>query len=144
MPIRGTRHDAALDSFRTVQDDEGTRRTTEFPVEIATGTNPFEFFAALRVGGYDHMSFIPSNGGPTEVWLANGHDSWACHTTTDGTHIVRQGGPIRLWDRIEQAHNEWERLGQPVRQRFGLTVQRNGTHTVWLDQPTGPRWWSLA
>ncbi|MPZ83137.1 MAG: methyltransferase domain-containing protein [Actinophytocola sp.] len=144
MPIRGTRHDAALDAFRSVQDYQGTHGTTDLAAEVATGSSPFEFFAALRVGGYDHMSFTPNGGGPTETWLANGHNSWVCHTTTDGTHSVRQGGPVRLWDVIEDARGEWERLGEPVRERFGLSVDRDGTHTVWLDEPTSPYRWALA
>ncbi|WP_170220789.1 ATP-grasp peptide maturase system methyltransferase [Amycolatopsis cihanbeyliensis] len=143
MPIRGTRHDAALDAFRSLKDYQGTQRTTNLTAEVATGGGPFEFFAALRVGGYDHMSFTPNDGGPTETWLADGHHSWVCHTTTDGTHSVRQGGPIRLWDAIEDAHREWERLGKPVRERFGLSVNHDGTHTVWLDDPNGDQQWSL-
>lgn len=143
MPVRSTRHDAALDAFRSAQDYQGTQRTTELAAEVATGSDPFEFFAALRVGGYDHMSFTPNGDGPTEIWLADGHSSWVCHTTTDGTHTARQGGPARLWDRIETAYLEWQQLGQPARQRFGLTVH-DGQHTVWLDQQDGPHRWNLT
>ncbi|MGH3519692.1 MAG: hypothetical protein ACRDQ7_20200 [Haloechinothrix sp.] len=35
-------------------------------------------------------------------------------------------------------HAEWHQLGQPVRDRFGLTVERDGTHAAWLDLPTNP------
>ena len=40
-------------------------------------------------------------------------------TDHDGTHRVRQGGPQRLWDRIEDLHRTWIGLGEPARERFG-------------------------
>ncbi|MGH3921498.1 MAG: hypothetical protein ACRDTT_01255 [Pseudonocardiaceae bacterium] len=95
-------------------------------------------------GGWDHMTFIPDDGGPTETWLGQQDGSWTCHTTTiDGTHIIRQGGPHRLWDAIEHAHQEWQQLGQPTRECFGLTVE-HGQHTLWLDEPNSRCMWPLG
>lgn len=147
MPVRTERgHDAALTAFREVADHEGTTGSTTLGVEVATdNAHPAEFFATLTVpgGGWDHMTFIPDDGGPTETWLGQQDGSWTCHTTTDdGTHTVRQGGPRRLWDAIEHAHDEWQRLGQPVRERFGLTVEHDH-HVLWLDQPVSHYTWSL-
>jgi hypothetical protein len=45
-------------------------------------------------GGWNHLTFTPSNGDSTQTWLAQGDRSWVCHSTTpDGIHTVRQGGP---------------------------------------------------
>ncbi len=143
MPLRANQH-RANNVLSTVGDDDGDTRETTLPVTVATSpTDPFEFFAALSVGGYDWLSFTPSDGGPTETWMTQPNGSWVCHVThPEGRHTVRQGGPVRLWDGIETAHLEWQQLGQPARQRFGLTVH-NGRHTVWPDRPEGPHQWDL-
>lgn len=147
MPVRAYhRHDAADQAFRTIDDGHGATRHTSLPADTITDeAKPFEFFAALTVpgGGWDYLGFIPDNGDPPETWIAQGDGSWVCHIThPDRTHTIRQGGPTRLWDQIEIAHQQWQRLGQPTRDRFGLTVH-NGQHTAWLDQPDGPHQWGL-
>ncbi|MGI9002394.1 MAG: methyltransferase domain-containing protein [Pseudonocardia sp.] len=140
MPIRANQHQAS-DVLSTVGDNDGETRETALPVGVATSPDdPFEFFSALTVGGYDWLGFTPNDGGPTETWLTQPNGSWVCHTTDpDGKHTVRQGGVVHLWDDIETAHLEWQHLGQPTRGRFGLTVQ-DQRHTVWLDHPGGYRW----
>lgn len=140
MPLRHTRHDYAQAAFRDEPDETLPRETTLAHQHVTDEAAPFQFFAALRTRGYDQMSFTPGNGDPTETWLALPDGSWVCHTTSaDGTYHVRQGGPQRLWDRVEALHNEWITLGQPPRERFGLTVTRD-SHTVWLEDPDGPQW----
>ncbi|MGI8309309.1 hypothetical protein [Saccharopolyspora hattusasensis] len=32
------------------------------------------------------------------------------------------------------AHQQWQALGSPARERFGLTIDA-GQHDVWLDEP---------
>jgi len=54
---------------------------------------------------------------------------------------VRQGGPRRLWDALEDLYLLLEHHGRPSRDRFGLTVRPDGRQLVWLDDPdAGPRW----
>lgn len=128
------RHDAADRAFRTVEDGQGNQRHTMLSSDALTDeASPFEFFAALTVagGGWDHLGLVPDNGDPAEPWIARGDGSWLCHTTgTDGTHTIWQGGPSRLWDRIETAHQQWHQLGQPARERFGLTIRQRTTHDL--------------
>lgn len=145
MPVRQQRrYDLAQAALRAATDEQGDERTTPLTPEVATDdAEPFEFFSALFTGGYDYLTFTPSAGGPTETWIVHADGSWVCHTTdTGGTHRVRQGGPNRLWDRIEQLHQHWNDLGAPQRQRFGLTVTPDA-HTVWLDDPSYGRTWAL-
>lgn len=147
MPVRSDyRDDAAARAFQTVNELDGEKRKTSLPADIISDeASPFEFFAALTVPGcgWDHFVFVPDNGDPVETWIAQGDGSWVRHTTgKDGTHTVWQGGPSQLWDRIETAHQQWHQLGQPARERFGLTVH-NRRHTIWLDHPDGPHQWHL-
>ncbi|MGH3942649.1 MAG: methyltransferase domain-containing protein [Pseudonocardiaceae bacterium] len=55
---------------------------------------------------------------------------------------VRQYGPQRLWDRVEQAATFWNDEGQPSYDRFGITATPHSQH-VWYDDPDGPQRWPL-
>jgi len=148
MPVRLlNRHDAADHAFRTIENGQGDARRTSLSADLITQeSSPFEFFAALTVlgGGWNYLTFTPDNGGPVETWFGQNDGSWLCHTTAaDGTHTVGQGGPTRLWDRVETAYRQWQQIGQPTRDRFGLTVH-DGQHFIWLDHPDGPHHWTLA
>jgi methyltransferase of ATP-grasp peptide maturase system len=57
----------------------------------------------------------------------------------DGAWTVRQHGPLRLWDEIEEAILTWQRAGCPHQSAFGLTVTP-GWQRVWLGDPVGPSW----
>jgi len=134
MPTRANQHQP-MDVLSTVGDNDGDQRETVLSVDAVTNPgDPFQFFAALAVGGYDWLEFIPNDGSPNETWLTQPNGSWVCHTNANGTQTVRQGGPLRLWDDIETAHLTWQQLGQPARQRLGLTVH-DRRHTIWLDEP---------
>ncbi|MFD1542443.1 hypothetical protein [Nonomuraea guangzhouensis] len=57
----------------------------------------------------------------------------------DGGWLVRQHGPLKLWDGVERAVSAWQAAGRPHRSGFGLTVTRQG-QKVWLGNPNGPSW----
>ncbi|MHA6780681.1 ATP-grasp peptide maturase system methyltransferase [Pseudonocardia saturnea] len=145
MSLRAHQHHAqtALTEIGASAPD-GQERATAVPVEVATdAANPFECIAGLRTGGYDWLGFTPGDGSPAQTWLVGRDGSWACHSTdTHGRSTVRQGGPAPLWDSLEAAHQEWTDLGAPPRERYGLTVEGEH-HTLWLDNPDGPRRWDL-
>jgi protein-L-isoaspartate(D-aspartate) O-methyltransferase len=54
--------------------------------------------------------------------------------TDSGRFPVRQHGPRRLWDELENAYTWWIEHDCPNRARYGLTITPY-TQTVWLDQP---------
>jgi protein-L-isoaspartate O-methyltransferase len=62
--------------------------------------------------------------------------SWATVDIHRGpaTYRVRQHGPRRLWDEIEQAHAWWVTHDRPTYIRLGLTVTDTEQWT-WLDHP---------
>jgi protein-L-isoaspartate(D-aspartate) O-methyltransferase len=51
--------------------------------------------------------------------------------------LVRESGPRDLWQEIQDAFFAWIQFGEPDRDRFGLTVSRQGQR-LWLDTPTNP------
>lgn len=135
MPLRTKGHQTGMDALATVGDHDTDTRETGLPVDQVTNAAAFEFFAALVTGGFDTLGFTPNNGGPPETWLTQRDGTWACHTThPNGTQIVRQGGPSRLWDDIETARSTWQQLGQPARSRFGISVTPQ-KQWIWLDTP---------
>jgi methyltransferase of ATP-grasp peptide maturase system len=96
----------------------------------------FGMLAALKVEG---ACWIGSGTvSDYELWLLAGDGSWACLDAA--ASAVRQHGSRRLWDELESAHDLWRRLGEPRRDRFGLSVARGGRHVFWLDSPDNPLW----
>lgn len=91
----------------------------------------FGMLAALLLPDAAPIGFNPGTG--HQQWLLTASGSWACLDTA--TLTVEQHGPERLWDKLEAAHRQWQQLGEPTRDRFGLTVDTGGRHTLWLDDP---------
>ena len=68
--------------------------------------------------------------------------SWSLSGNAFGGYSVRQYGPQRLWDRVEEAAIFWNEQGRPSYERFGLTATTHDQY-VWYDQPDGSHRWSL-
>ncbi|MEV0592039.1 ATP-grasp peptide maturase system methyltransferase [Nonomuraea cavernae] len=81
-------------------------------------------------------------GGEDEVFLVDVATGSQATTkpAPDGGWSVRQHGPLRLWDAVEDAILTWQRAGSPHQSAFGLTVTRDGRQRVWLGEPDGPSW----
>jgi hypothetical protein len=60
----------------------------------------------------------------------------------DGALTVRQSGPVRLWDAIEDAITTWRGVGEPGIDRFAIRVTPR-SQTVRLDTLGGRFSWSL-
>lgn len=57
--------------------------------------------------------------------------AWAVLWDADGRTLVRQGGPQRLWDRIEDHVERWRADGAPSLERFTLTVGPGFQRIIW-------------
>jgi hypothetical protein len=114
------------------KEDVGSTRTTNLPAGVVSPTSPFEFFAGLG------LPDVHAAGAHNAVLLAHPDGSWARHEIT----TVTQGGPRRLWDEVEAAYDQWLKLGEPRRARFGITVTPEA-QTLWLDEPDSPHNWPV-
>lgn len=101
-------------------------------------TAGFEFYAGLALPLA--MAIVDRD---RTVWLVQPDGSWAHEYVDDAERlVVTQGGPRRLWDLAEAAHEDWIALGRPGRARFGITVEP-GHQEIWLDAPDGQHRWPL-
>ncbi|HEY8471674.1 MAG TPA: ATP-grasp peptide maturase system methyltransferase [Natronosporangium sp.] len=111
-------------------------RATRIPPE-ALDSNDFGMVAALQLPGVASIGFDPATG--PQRWLLADDGSWACVDESAGT--VSQSGARRLWDEVEDIHEQWVRRGRPIRERLGLTVTSQGEHRFWVDGQRTP-WWT--
>lgn len=137
MPTRMHSTVSEIDLLQAREEGDSTERPTKIDATVLDN-DAFGMFAALRVSA-QQLRLIP-DGAPEQFWLLSRDGSWASQTRQNGSSVVTQGGPRRLWDMLERAYDEWVNLGRPPRQAFGLTVTPNGEHRVWHGSPEGQTW----
>ncbi|ONK13554.1 methyltransferase domain-containing protein [Streptomyces sp. MP131-18] len=114
--------------------------TTDLGTEVVAH-GPYDaapFVLGMAVPRCAHVA--GERNGETAAWFYSLSDSsWAAvrFAGDDGTGLVYQYGPRRLWDEVAAAWRWWDRQGRPGVGRFGLTVTRERT-TPWLDSPDRP------
>jgi methyltransferase of ATP-grasp peptide maturase system len=147
--------DAGYASFMELRHTPGTggripyaRTSEDTPVtESATGLDPRTpwsnpvvwFLAALRIGGHYRLGYTGGDPqhGPEAVSITTPDGSRAeisITATGDGAHAVRETGPVRLWQQVEYAHQQWDQAGRPGWPRLGLAVTPD-TQVIYADDP---------
>ncbi|WET80080.1 methyltransferase domain-containing protein [Amycolatopsis sp. QT-25] len=129
MPLRAHR-------FKPSKALEGdvTWRPTRLPTRVITEVRSrFEFFAGLQLPGVTAVREGQS------ITLLHPDGSWMRHRQRGNEFEVAEGGPRRLWEIVESAHEEWRELGEPGRDRFGLSLYGED-QVIWLDSPEGRAW----
>ncbi|MEV6575642.1 methyltransferase domain-containing protein [Streptomyces sp. NPDC051577] len=120
------------------QHDTGTPGLTRICPRKFTEDPDALFFVGLALPDAWYLLAEAGDGsGEATLWiLADDRASWATvEYTLDTTEFdVDQFGPRQLWDEAAAAHQWWSSLGRPVRDRAGLTIDRDGQH-LWLDDP---------
>jgi methyltransferase of ATP-grasp peptide maturase system len=113
-------------------------RPTDVPAQAVTGSHPAAFYLSLRSPSpYSVFGFRPDDpAGTPQTWGYGQDGSTFALTTVDGIGLAGADGP--LWPALEAAYIEWREFGQPVRDRFGLTVHPDGEHVVWIDDSRSP------
>ncbi|MFH8881238.1 methyltransferase domain-containing protein [Streptomyces californicus] len=89
----------------------------------------FALYAGARLPGVRASAKETVEG--ARVWLS--HERGAAATTATG-EPVWQYGPSPLWEEIEAVWWEYEKLGSPEPEQFGLTVAEGGQR-IWLSDP---------
>jgi hypothetical protein len=85
------------------------------------------------------MYRMDSDGGEV-VHLHAKDGSWieVCTTASNGRYPVTEVGVQSIWTTAEHAALLWRHHDQPSPSRFGLTATTDGTHRIWLDDPSMP------
>jgi methyltransferase of ATP-grasp peptide maturase system len=97
----------------------------------------FAFFAQLNLPGVLTAPIAFVDGPRYFCLIGPDSSSWA---RVQDRHVT-QGGPLRLWDILEQAHAHWIDLGRPAPHQFQITITRGGRQSVTVDR--AGRSWSL-
>jgi methyltransferase of ATP-grasp peptide maturase system len=84
--------------------------------------------------------------GPAWATFTGDDGSWCAvrmQPDEQGHREVREGGPLATWAAFERTYDEWEALDRPGWDRLGLTVNPDGRHRVWIDNPESTHAWEL-
>ncbi|MGW0842628.1 ATP-grasp peptide maturase system methyltransferase [Streptomyces sp. NPDC002787] len=118
--------------------DADERSAQVGPEVLADWTTQFVAQLALPGAQYIGMSM---GGGPMLDHVVDLATRSFATLVPDGGRgfLVRQGGPLRLWDAAEEAISTWRSVGAPPQTEFGLTVTPT-RQRVWLGCPEGLFW----
>lgn len=127
--------DTEIDAAETTTAQRSARELFEI-----TDHSRAAFTIGLRVPGCtstiedidDDRRHVEFHDVPTGSWaritMLRDHDTWTVH----------QLGPRRLWSEVDTAYRWWLDRARPEPEDYGLTLDRDGTHHVWLDTPDKP------
>lgn len=93
-----------------------------------------------------HLTTVMSDDdarGPVTYLAAENTPSFAEITPTTAGWHVRQGGPIAIWDTVENTLANWRNAGSPGVKNVHVRVDRQGS-TYWMDEDPALRWTHLA
>ncbi|MGH3695271.1 MAG: methyltransferase domain-containing protein [Pseudonocardiaceae bacterium] len=114
------------------------------PLHPIGGSNTWGFFVQTVLSGL-HARRVHLHDDDLATKISTPDGSWAlvAHTSHNGHYRTVQGGPRRLWDLLETAHQQWVKMGEPGWERFGLTVTPD-RQWIWLDAPESEHHWAPA
>ncbi|NEA50488.1 ATP-grasp peptide maturase system methyltransferase [Streptomyces sp. SID10815] len=122
-------------SARTAYAD--SERETKVPPTLLDDWVP-AFLAQLAAPGA-HLVRAQSDGTPLLYLFDPDRESFAEFLAHDGGWTVRQGGPVPLWDRIEEALVAWEAAGQPEIDSIRLRITQ-ASHHYWIEGAPDLNW----
>lgn len=128
MPRRAPGKGPDFDGARH-QSPESTR------LPVADVLDRWKFPLSLALPGYSSCSWRSDDGALTGVGLWTRDGSTA---SADVNGHVRQLGPRRLWDTVEELASLFP-AGQPAREDFGITITPSAQR-VWYGTPDGASW----
>lgn len=140
---------AAFMAMRHLDDDEKgtdtirtpggpqTERTRATTAPVQPWREPVPWFLAQLAGlprGTTFGLHADHASGELESAFLTAPDGSRATVRSDD-HTVTESGTTPLWEPVERAYRAWEDADHPGWDRLGLTVEPDGRHTVWLDEP---------
>ncbi|GGV58488.1 SAM-dependent methyltransferase [Streptomyces spectabilis] len=111
--------------------DDGDERRT--PVGPGLDDWNTRFVAQLAAPHAQKIGLTRDDGRTEQILIDVDAGAWAAlyQDTPGGQWMVRQGGPERLWDAVENDVQRWQADGAPPLERFTITVGPSGQHITW-------------
>lgn len=92
----------------------------------------------LAIPGLNVTGPLLEDGDDT-VWLSTPDGSWSVAYVSSGAPwkgaVVEQHGQADVWTLAEAAWAQWEAAERPGLDEYGLTVEADGTHRLWMQTP---------
>lgn len=124
-------------SARTAYAD--TERRTSVPPGVLEDWAP-AFLAQLAAPGAQLVTAVfGADGGDAHYLFDSERESFAELTEDSSGWTVRQGGPVALWDAVENALTAWQEAGRPDIGAVRMRVTERA-HTYWIDGAPALRW----
>ena len=123
---------ALLQQVTEEEEEAAELMSTEIDAVSILKDTESRFFVAL-MSDFDEIR-VQYDGDPEEQWILTADGSWAFTYAYKGGFHVKQGGKRKIWDEFESIYTKWIQLGQPQRNRFGLTATTT-KNQIWLDNP---------
>ncbi|MET9964552.1 ATP-grasp peptide maturase system methyltransferase [Streptomyces sp. NPDC006356] len=123
-------------SARTAYTD--TERPAKFPPALLDEWMP-AFLAQLTAPGAQFVRATAGDGTQYLYLFDAERESFAAFTEDTSGTTVRQGGPVALWDAVEETLTAWQDTGSPdiASVRLHITEQ---AHTYWIGDQRPLRW----
>ncbi|ADI10700.1 Protein-L-isoaspartatecarboxylmethyltransferase- like protein [Streptomyces bingchenggensis BCW-1] len=108
----------------------GEERQAELGTDVLDVDWTARFVAQLAAPGAQQISMV-TEGRTEQLLIDVAGGSWAALSEAGGHWTVRQGGPYRIWDAIEDRVSRWRADGAPALERFEITVTPEGQTITW-------------
>ncbi|TDD61054.1 methyltransferase [Kribbella antibiotica] len=128
-----------------IDDVDTTERYTDVGPEILDPWDAITpiFIAQLAAPAAQLLSYSLDDGPMLDhVVDASQRAVAILYAPPNGSAVVRQAGPVNLWDQIEMAVLEWLAAGSPALDQFRISITPEA-QMVWYGDPNGPLSWNL-
>ncbi|MEH0579160.1 ATP-grasp peptide maturase system methyltransferase [Streptomyces sp. B21-108] len=109
--------------------DDGEERTTLLAADALDDWNT-RFVAQIAAPHAQRLS-LNRDGRAEHLLIDVDAGAWAAVVRDGETWTVRQGGPARLWDDVEETVTRWRADGAPGLDQFEVTVTPEGQTVTW-------------
>jgi methyltransferase of ATP-grasp peptide maturase system len=96
-------------------------RPTEVGPEVISTYGTAQMVAQLAIPDAQYLQLDPDAGLPEHL-LVQADASYVAFRGQPANWTVQQGGPLRLWDRVEVALDAWRAAGEPELETFHIFV----------------------